>query len=132
MARPRTPAQVLELRGSFKKDPQRRRQDAEGAAPFEVDPPTHLAPSVVEAWRYIVVRLPKVALSSSDEVAVEMAAIALAGVWQLGGLAALSPAFLKLSAELRQWLGKLGMTPVDRAKVPAKTPEGTGNPFADA
>ena len=74
MARPRTPAKVLELRGAFKANPQRRRADAEGSAPFERDPPAHLPQMVVPAWRYIVQRLPLIALSNADEVAVECGA----------------------------------------------------------
>jgi phage terminase small subunit len=121
MARPRTAAKILELRGSFKTHPERRRQDAEGAGEFQIDPPTHLTPDAVPAWRYLVERLPRVTLSSSDEVAVESAAVVLAGMWQLskmsGALAPLSPAFKGLSAELRQWLQQLGMTPAARTKI---------------
>jgi phage terminase small subunit len=127
MARPRTPAKILELRGAFKANPQRRRKDAEGAGPFQMDPPTHLAAEAVPAWRYLVERLPRVTLSSSDEVAVEAAAVTLAGLWQLskmlGALAPLSPSYKSLSAELRLWLQQLGMTPQARTKIPA-APEG--------
>ena len=133
MARPRTAAKVLELRGAFKKHPERRRVDAEGAAPFEKDPPTEMPGDVVPAWHAIVARLPKIVLSSSDEFAVEQAAYCLAGIRQLGPMAALHPGFGKLSAELRQWLIQLGMTPVARTKIPAKDDEpGSKNPFADA
>lgn len=132
MARPRTPSNVLELRGAFKRNPQRKRKDAEGAGPFQADPPTHLPADVAAAWRYIVARLPKVALSSSDEVAVEAASHSLYGLWQLGQSAWRDPLFGKLSSELRAWLSKLGMTPQDRTKI-APLPEkpNTGNPFAD-
>jgi len=133
MARPRTSAKVLELRGAFKKHPERRRKDADGAGPFEVDPPSHMPKDAVPAWRWIVARLPKVTLSSSDEVAVEAATYCLAGIWAIGPMAAMHPSFGKLSAELRQWLGQLGMTPQARTKIPGK-PENpnAGNPFADA
>ena len=131
MARPRTAAKILELRGAFKTHPERRRKDAEGAAPFEKDPPTHMQEDMVPAWRYIVERLPKVALTSSDEVAVEAAARCLAGIWAIGPMAAMHPTFGKLSAELRQWLGQLGMTPVARTKIaPVKEADESGNPFA--
>lgn len=131
MARPRTPSNILELHGAFRKDPQRRRKDAEGSAPFEIDPPTHLAKSVVPAWHYIVARLPKIALANCDEVAVECAATCLAGMWALGEMAALHPNFGKLSAELRQWLGQLGMTPQARTKIAAVAEKPAGNPFAE-
>jgi phage terminase small subunit len=122
MARPRTPATILNLRGAFDKDPQRKREDAEGAGPFETDPPTHLAQEVVPAWRYIVSRLPKVALSSSDEIAVEMAARLLAWYWLTGSL--------DHAKELRQWLAQLGMTPAARTKIPPAKPGEKGNRFA--
>jgi hypothetical protein len=34
-------------------------------------------------------------------------------------MAAMHPNFGKLSGELRQWLGQLGMTPQARTKIPA-------------
>lgn len=133
MARPRTSAKVLELRGAFKKHPERRRRDAEGAGHFEKDPPAHLQADAVPAWRWIVARLPQVTLSSSDEVAVEAASYCLAGIWAIGPMAAMHPNFGKLSAELRQWLGQLGMTPQARTKIPPKDDNpSSGNPFADA
>jgi hypothetical protein len=119
--RPRTPAKILELRGAFKKDPQRRRVDAEGAGPFSGEPPTHLAQTDVPAWRYVVARLPKVAMSSSEEIAVEVTAKLLSQFWA-GNLGVIT--------ELRQWLGKLGMTLTDRAKIPGAPPSASDNPFA--
>jgi len=120
MARPRTPSNVLELRGAFKKHPGRRRKDPEGTAPFCESPPAHLPPEAVRAWSYLVARLPRIAIFNCDEIAVEMAARQLASYW-------LTPHIDTLK-ELRQWLAKLGMFPVDRAKIPAKEPEGTKSP----
>jgi hypothetical protein len=131
MARPRTPAKILELRGAFKANPQRRRKDAEGAAPFEKAPPMALAADCVPAWHQLVSRLPKVVLSSSDEFAVEQAAVCLTGIRQLGNMAGLHPSYGKLSSELRQWLIQLGMTPAARTKIaPEKADDDAGNPFA--
>lgn len=117
--RPRTPAKILELRGAFRRNPQRRRTDADGAGPFCTDPPAHMPQAVVPAWRFLVARLPKVALSSSDELAVEIAATLTAQAW--AGNHAVIP-------ELRQWLAKLGMTPTDRGKLPGSAPS-DANPF---
>jgi len=117
--RPRTPAKILELKGAFKKDPKRRRIDAAGAGPFSVQPPEHLPQDCVRAWRYVSDRLPPGVLSSSDEIAVEVTAKLLTQLWAGN---------LLVAAELRQWLGKLGMTPVDRAKIPG-APPATDNPF---
>ena len=121
MGRPRTPSNVLELRGAFKKNPARRRKDAEGAAPFCEQPPPHLPAGAVPAWNYIASRLPRISLYSCDEIAVEVAARLLAAYWLNGDL--------KIQSELRLWLAKLGMTPGDRTKIPPKEPEGTASEF---
>lgn len=120
MGRPRTPSNVLELRGAFAHNPDRRREDAPGAGPFERDPPTHLTPDVVPAWSYLVARLPSVALTSSDEIAVEQAARVLAGLWALANMGPLglqTQEFKRLDDSLRQWLIQLGMTIQARTKI---------------
>jgi hypothetical protein len=116
MARPRTPSNVLELRGSFKKNPQRRREDAPGAGPVDLKPPAHLPTDVAPAWRWICERLPKIVLTASDEVAIEAAARLLAEVWSQRRP---EP---RLYAELRAWLRELGMTVQARTKLPIGTP----------
>lgn len=121
MARPRTPSNVLELRGAFKKHPARRRKDPDGTAPFCENPPAHLPQEALPAWRYLVARLPRIALYNCDEIAVEMAARQLAIYWLTSDSNVLK--------ELRQWLAKLGMFPVDRAKLPSKEPEAPASEF---
>lgn len=123
MGRPRTPSNVLELRGAFKKNPARRRKDPEGSAPFCENPPQHLPQGAVPAWNYLVARLPRIALYNCDEIAVELAARQLAAYWLTGDQDALK--------ELRQWLAKLGMFPVDRAKLPPTEPESAKDPYLD-
>lgn len=132
MARPRTPSNVLEMRGAFKVHPGRKRQDSEGAGPFNFEPPTDLPTSAAPAWRALAQRLPKVSLSSSDEIALGQAARVLSGIWELDKMGgAVNPAFPKLSSELRQWLIQLGMTPQARTKIPQAPEKPAGNAFAD-
>jgi hypothetical protein len=135
MGRPRTPASVLQLRGGFLKHPERRREDPPGAAPFEREPPAHLPQGVVPAWRHVAERLPMIAISSSDEIAVEQAARVLAALWQLerdlGPLACRTPEFKRLDASLLQWLGHLGMSPRARAGLVPVVSNRKPNPFAD-
>lgn len=100
---------MLEMNGSFHKNPQRRRVDAEGVGEFNLDPPQHLPQECVRAWRDIVVRLPKVAIYSTDEIAAEVAAKWLT-VFRLTG-------DKDASVELGKWLGKLGFSPQDRTKL---------------
>jgi hypothetical protein len=116
MARPRTPSNILELRGAFKKNPQRRREDAPGAGPVDFKPPEHLPTDVAPAWRWVCARLPKIVISSSDEIAIEAAARLLAEVWSQRRP---EP---RLYAELRAWLRELGMTVQARAKIPVGEP----------
>ena len=113
---------MLEMRGTFSKNPSRKRTDPKGSGPFELQPPTHLPQAAVPAWNYLVARLPLVAFYNCDEIAVEIAAKLLAQYWLSGELETVK--------ELRQWLGKLGMTPGDRAKLDAKEPEGEKDPTA--
>jgi hypothetical protein len=121
--RPRTHSNILEARGAFRKDPQRRRQDAQGKAPFSAAPPVTLHPGELQAWHHIVERLPDTALANCDEIAVEICAALLTRYWATRDLDTIK--------ELSRWLGKLGMTPQDRAKLPGQAPKKTENPFAN-
>ena len=123
MGRPRIPSNVLELKGAFKKNPARKRKDPEGTAPFCQSPPAHLPQAAVAAWNYVVIRLPQIALYNCDEIAVEMAARQLASYWLTGDVDTLK--------ELRQWLTKLGMFPVDRAKLASKEGDSPKNPASE-
>ena len=109
MARPRTPSNILKLRGAFETHPERTREDAPGSAPFSLEPPQHLPQECVRAWRYIAERLPKVVLYSADELAVEVAARQLTIYWLTGDKDA--------EKALRHWLAKLGFSPVDRTRL---------------
>lgn len=132
MARPRTPAKILGLRGAFRANPQRRREDAEGTGEFRRDPPAELPADAIPCWRVIAERLPQITLTASDEFAVEQAAVCLATIRNLGPMAGLHPAYGRLASELRAWLIQLGMTPAARTKIaPAKPAGPKGNPFAN-
>jgi hypothetical protein len=107
---------VLDIRGAFKHNPGRRREDAPGAGPVDFKPPAHLPTDVGPAWRWICERLPKIVLSSSDEIGIEAAARLLAEVWSQRRP---EP---RLYAELRAWLRELGMTVQARTKIPVGEP----------
>lgn len=123
MARPRTPSNVLEMKGAFAKNPQRRREDHPGVGAFNATPPSHLSQDCVRAWHEVVKRVPPEVLSGTDELAIEIVATLLASWWLTKDLDVLK--------ELRQWFSKLGMTPVDRTKIPAPKKNERGNPFAN-
>lgn len=115
MARPRSPSNILEMKGAFHKDPKRRRVDSKGAAEFDKQPPSHMPPEHVRAWHFLVARLPLIAFYNCDEIAVEVTAGLLTNWWTTGSLNA--------AKELRLWLGKLGMTPGDRTRLEAEGPD---------
>ena len=124
MARPRTPSNVLELRGAFKKHPERRRQAVEPVGEFDPNPPAHLNQDHVRAWHWIVQQIPPGVLTASDYSSLETMAGLQARVWLTGELD-----YVK---ELRQWFGQYGLTAAAREKIAAKKPPSGGNAFADA
>lgn len=124
MARPRKPTNVLELTGAFKKDPQRRRQDAESVGALTA-PPDHINGGVLNAWNDVVKYAPLEVLTDSDRLSVELAANLLA---QFRNDPVEFPA-AKL-ARLEALLGKFGMTPADRSKVGGKKDKPKANSFA--
>jgi len=125
MARPRKPTNVLELTGAFKKNPLRRREDAEPAGELSAAPP-HISGAVLHAWNDIAQYAPCDVLTDSDRITLELAANLLA---QFRADPVEFPG-AKL-ARLEAMLGKFGMTPADRSKVGGKKEAPKGNPFAD-
>ena len=128
MGRPRTPAKILELKGAFKKNPQRRRSEAEGAAPFDRDPPGHLTGAEQAAWRKLMERLPVAALYNTDEIGIAQMARIMAA---LEPLHPSSPDFVRLDNAFRAWAVQFGYTLQARTKIPGpEKPGDGGNPFA--
>jgi hypothetical protein len=121
--RPRTPAKILELKGAWRKDPQRRREPVQGAGAFDSQPPSHLPQECVRAWHHIVAQVPPGVLTASDATSIEIMARLQASIWMSGDRDDIK--------ELFRWLGQYGLTAAAREKIAAKKPEGSGNPFAD-
>ncbi|PKF72682.1 terminase [Pseudomonas fluvialis] len=125
MSRPRTPTNVLDARGAFKKDPQRARTDAQTAGPLG-KAPSHITGEVLKAWKEIEKSAPLQVLTESDRLALELAANLLAQ-FRLDPVEFPAAKLVRLEA----LLGKFGMTPADRAKVGGKKEAPKGNAFAD-
>ena len=125
MARPRKPTNVLELTGAFKKDPQRKREDAQAAGEL-TDAPPHINGAVLHAWNEIVKYAPLQVLTESDRLSIELAANLLAQ-FRDNPIEFTAAKLVRLEA----LLGKFGMTPADRSKVGGKKEQPKGNPFAD-
>lgn len=123
MPRPRTPSNVLEMRGAFKKDPARGRARAkEPVAAGDIgEPPAHLAPEARACWVEIVALAHAGTLCSSDRLIVEHGAQLLAQLrtddWQV------HPTLL---IRWEGFLARLGMTPADRSKVQTKLKPAAG------
>lgn len=113
--RPRTPINVLELRGALINNPRlRNREDLEGPSKFDPLPPDPLPLEMHATWIYIVERLPNYAVYNTDEIAID----ALTRVLYEFRLPGIDKAeFRKLASILFNALGQMGMTPTARAKL---------------
>lgn len=127
MARPRKPTNVLELKGAFKKHPERAAERANEPEPTgEIgDPPKHLTGLALECWTEIVGLAHAGTLCAADRLVVEHGARALAALRSSDDYAD-----TKLMIRLETVLGKLGLTPADRSKVQVLKPKENANPFA--
>ena len=125
MARPRTPTAVLDARGSFKKDPQRKR-DGEPIVKEPLGPaPDYLSDSQRVAWNEIVARAPLGVLTQADTHAVEMTAKLIADSrdnWDKFPVSSMG--------RLQSLLGAFGMTPSERSRLNIGKPKDV-NPFDD-
>lgn len=123
MSRPKTPTNVLKLRGTLPRHKDRR---AEPVPTAELgDPPPHLDAATLAAWREIVEIAPRGVLMNADRLAVELAAGLMAQFRQGDML----PAGI---GHLRALLGRLGLTPGDRASLSIPLPAAPANdPWAE-
>ena len=125
MARPRTPTNVLAMRGAFKHDPQRKRVDPDVDGDIGSPPPYFNAKEIV-AWDEIVKGAPIGVLTSADRQIVEVLSRLIA---ECRENFIVFP--VQKLARIESMLGKLGMTPADRSKVSGKKQDGNRNAFAD-
>jgi hypothetical protein len=125
MARPRKPTAALELKGAFKKDPQRAEARKSEPKPYGAigDPPEALNEAEQKLWGELAGY--GFWLTSADrlmlEIAVKLMVSFRSNTLDGGGISKLIAA-----------LAKLGFSPTDRSKVQApgaKEPE--ADPFAD-
>lgn len=114
MAQNRTPTNILDLKGAFKKNPDRgrARENEPEVEAFDATPPKHLSVQAKETWKEIVELVPDGVLGKGDRLVVEMLANLLADY-----RAAPSDFPANRLTRLSVDLGRLGMTPADRSKV---------------
>jgi hypothetical protein len=118
------PSSVLEARGSFKKDPKRKRVDPVVTGDLG-EAPAYFHEDERAIWDELKGIIPVGLAKSADRWMVEIAARYMAKFRDTG---------LKSTelAQLLSALGKLGMSPADRAKCAMPpTPDPKGNEFSD-
>jgi hypothetical protein len=110
MSRPRTPSNVLELKGAFDKNPQRRREDPK-VEPGLGDPPGYFDDEERTIWEEIAATAPEGVLARSDRLCVEMLIPLIVRLRNREPMKAAERAFM-LST-----LTRIGCTPADRSRV---------------
>ena len=111
MARPRTPSKVLEIKGSFRKNPQRRRS-GEPIPTGGIGPYAQGSLDKQEIWDEIVGQCAPGVLTNADRLSLE---IVVEYVHLFRKDPARFPA-VKVHVVVAL-LGRFGMTPADRAKL---------------
>ena len=126
MGRPRTPTNILEIRGAYRTHPERRKQRANEPTgiPGLGEPPERLDEAEKAAWAEIAATCAQGVLTQADRLVVEMSARLLVEFRDMGR--DFQTAKLGL---LRSLLGSCGMSPSDRTKVGVAKPEAV-NRFA--
>lgn len=126
MPRPRTPTNVLAIKGAFDKNPNRERQDPDTAGKLKA-PPAHMTEVQKAIWHEFVKAAPKNVITESDRFSLELVSCLLAE-YRADPTEFTAAKLVRLEA----LIGKFGMSPADRAKIAGpvqKKPQ--GNPFAD-
>lgn len=120
MPKPRIPTEILEARGAFKTNPARGlAREGEPKPTSDIgDPPARLTGDVLTAWNDICRDSHPGVLSAGDRTVVEVAAVLLAGFRAKPDTFAVS----KLT-QLLGLMARFGMTPADRSRVKARSPE---------
>ena len=119
MARPRTATKILELKGAFKVNPERKRPaEPEGRAGFPARAPAGLTKFQKQAWAEIVKAVPDGVLTGSDLPAVKMV-VSLYAEFLEEGIKMPYQHMARLCTEM----GKLGLNPSDRARLSIEKPK---------
>lgn len=112
MARPRKPTRILELTGSFKKDPKRKKTRAREPQPEAGlgKPPKTFDESERARWKELIAICAQGVLTKQDRPAAE----SLCQLWAKSRRNAISVSERSL---LHGLFGKFGLSPADRSKI---------------
>ena len=121
MSRPRTATALLDARESFKRHPERKREDPIVSDPVPTVAPSHLDPLEVKCWHNLREATPDAVLTGADVETLTVAARLLAETHK--DFAGMATARI---GQLISIMGKFGMSPADRAKLamPPKDDDG--------
>ena len=112
--RRKTPTEILRLRGSFKKDPQRLRANEPPAVEGKPEPPAHLDRIGKAAFRSFVKNLQELnCLSKTDKHAIELYAIAYSTLRKCAG----PKDIVSLTNACSRLLTQMGLNPSARANL---------------
>src|SRR5580692_10306016 len=124
MARPRTPTEILDARGSFLtgQNPARARERENEPKPERPlgSPPKHLSPELKKLWKEIAKRIAPGVAKESDRDAFEL-------MVRLTHNMRMNDILMKAAdrtALISLW-GRFAMTPADRSKVSVEAPKGS-------
>ncbi len=113
MGRQNVPTAILELRNSFKKHPERKRNsEPETTGEFDKNHPSYFDESQIAAWSNIIDIVPVGVLTNADHIHVEIIATLLAEFRYSGALMP-SAKLNRLTSEM----GKIGLNPSSRSSL---------------
>ncbi len=119
MARPRTPLNIIKMRGSDKVNPGRFKDRENQMQPESIGRvPNHLKPEYKKIWKEIANHLPAGTIAATDRIALEtLCKLIFVMRFDFENMTAAQ------LGKLESLLGRFGMTPSDRSKVivPKKT-----------
>lgn len=126
MPPPRKPSNILELKGTFKKDPKRRRNPAKPVNAPLGSPPAHLTQQQIDVWNEICRIAPPNILKMTDRMSLELFACLMAEFRA-------DPVLFSSArvAQLMALFGRFGMTPSDREKLSLDQGEITPPKYAE-
>ena len=112
MPAPRKPSNVLEFRGSFKKNPSRRRKVIKASDEPIGSPPGYLTQEQVDVWHEILRIAPPGIIKATDRMPLEVLTCLMCEFRQ-------GPTLFTASriAQLMALFGRFGLTPADREKM---------------
>ena len=120
-----TASSILEMRGAYKRHPERKRtKEPEAAGVFDMEPPETFEEDEIEAWKSVISQVPKLVLTGSDRNLVELTAV----LWAQFRREKHEMAVARMNRMVTNF-GFLGMTPSDRTRLQVDKPK--NNEFDD-